>query len=168
MTIWVTGASEKPKPVVILGSWLEHWVFEALHDFQCQPGFAVPLDLRTPSASHLNSGFYEALGQGHPDQESLSFLILGTRYRSNISVQIVLQPHLKPFLPVQEKYLQESDRFIDRGWTVSCSSMPLVPFFCASCGSVCRPLELDRPRRTNDAGAPRQELWMKMAEGSSL
>ena len=62
MTIWLTGASEKPKTVVIPGSWLEHWVFEAPHDFQCQPGFAVPLDLSTPSASHLNLAFYEALG----------------------------------------------------------------------------------------------------------
>ena len=42
---------------------------------------------------------------------------------------------------------------------MSCSSIPLVPFCCASCGSVCRPLEPDRARCTNDAGPPRQELW---------
>ena len=159
MTIWLTGASEKPKTVVIPGSWLEHWVFEAPHDFQSQPGFAVPLDLSTPSSSHLNLDFYEAMGLKYPDQELMSFLVLGTTYKADIPVQIVLQPHLKSFLPVQEKYLKESDRFIDRGWTVCCTSIPLVPFFCASCGSVCRPLEPDRPRCTNDAGAPRTELW---------
>ena len=60
MSIWLTGTSEQLKTVVIPWSWLEHWVFEAPHDFQCQPGFAVPLDLSTHSASHLNLDFYEA------------------------------------------------------------------------------------------------------------
>ena len=71
----------------------------------------------------------------------------------------MLQPHLQSFLPVQDKYLQESDRFIERGWTACWVSIPLVPYFCAACGSVCRPLEPDRPRCTNDAGAPRRDVW---------
>ena len=36
-------------------------------------------------------------------------------------------------------------------------NLPSVPYFCASCGSVARPLEPDRPRCTNDAGAPRKD-----------
>ena len=37
--------------------------------------------------------------------------------------------------------------------------IPMVHFFSAGCGSVCRPLEHDRPRCTNDAGAPRKDLF---------
>ena len=158
MTKWMSGYSERPFSVVIPGSWLKHWVFEAPHDFCSQPGSAVPIDLSTPSKSHLNLDFYAQQGVDYPDQELLSFIILGVRYKADLPVQIVLQPHLQSFLPVQEKYLQESDRFVERGWTVWDLQIPLVPYFCAACGSVCRPLEPDRPRCTNDAGAPRKAL----------
>ena len=159
LTRWLGGDSERPTAMVIPGDWLEHWVFEAPHEFHSNPGFATPLDLSEPSSSHLNLDFYAEQGRGYPDQELISFLILGVRYKADIPVQIVLQSHLQSFLPVQEKYLAEADRFIERGWTVNSLDLLMVPFFSASCGSVCRPMEPDRPRCTNDAGAPRKDLW---------
>ena len=159
MTLWLNGECERPAITIIPGSWLEHWVFEAPHDFVSEPGWAVPIDVSKPSASHLNLNFLAQWGQGYPDQELVSFVALGVRYKADIPVQIVLQPHLMSFLPVQDKYLAEADRFVERGWTYCCVGIPIVPFFCASCGSVCRPLEPDRPRCTNDAGAPRQDTY---------
>ena len=159
LTLWLRGDSPRPSAAVIPGQWLEPWVFEAPHDFHSKPGRAVPLDASEVSPSHLNLDFYGAQGEGYPDQEIVSFLVLGVRYKADLPVQIVLQPHLQSFLPVQDKYLKEADRFIDRGWTFCWDSIPLVPFFSAACGSVCRALEPDRPRCTNDAGAPRKELW---------
>ena len=159
LTMWLGGKSERPAAVVVPGAWLEHWVFEAPHEFHSNPGFATPVDVSVPSGSHLNLDFYADQGADWPDQELLSFLVLGVRYKADIPVQIVLQPHLQSFIPVQDKYLTESDRFIARGWTVRDHQLLLVPFFSAACGSVCRPLEPDRPRCTNDAGAPRKELW---------
>ena len=100
MTKWMSGYSERPLSVVIPGSWLEHWVFEAPHDFCSQPGSAVPIDLSTPSKSHLNLDFYAQQGVDYPDQELLSFIVLGVRYKADLPVQIVLQPHLQSFLPV--------------------------------------------------------------------
>ena len=158
MTQWLAGLSERPQVVVIPGSWLEHWVYEAPHDFHSQPGIAIPIDMSKASPSHLNLDFYLQQAQKYPDQELLSFLILGVRYKADIPIQIVLQPHLQSFLPVQDKYLQESDRFLERGWSICSESIPVVPYFCAACGSVCRPLEPDRPRCTNDAGAPRKSV----------
>jgi site-specific DNA-cytosine methylase len=159
LTMWMRGASQRPSPVVIPGDWLEHWVFEAPHEFHSRPGWAVPVDCSEPSKSHLNLDFFQMQGAEYPDQEIISFLVLGVRYKADLPVQIVLQPHLQSFLPVQDKYLEESDRFVGRGWTVCGDSLLIVPFFSAACGSVCRPLEPDRPRCTNDAGAPRRELW---------
>ena len=134
-------------------------MYESPHEFHSDPGFATPVDVSQVSVSHLNLDFYAQQGIGYPDQELLSFLILGVRYKADLPVQIVLQPHLQSFVPVQSKYLAEADRFVDRGWTVVWSSIPVVPYFSAACGSVCRPLEPDRPRCTNDAGAPRKDLW---------
>ena len=159
MTLWLQGAADRPSVVVIPGSWLEHWVFEAPHDFTVEPGWAVPIDVSTASPSHLDPDFFRDWGECYPDQELVSFLLLGVRYKADLPVQIVLQPHLKSFLPVQEKYLAEADRFVARGWTVCCEQIPVVPYFSASCGSVARPLEPDRPRCTNDAGAPRSEVF---------
>lgn len=134
-------------------------MFEIPHEFHSTPGWAIPLDVSKASTTHLNLDFYREQGENYLDQELLSFLVLGVRYKAVLPVQIVLQPHLNSFLPVQDKYLAEADKFIERGWTVCSESLPLVPFFSAACGPVCRPLEPDRPRRTNDAGAPRKELW---------
>ena len=159
MTLWMAGKSERPSAVVIPGKWLEFWVFEVPHKFHIKPGWAVPIDTSQPSSANLNLDFHKQEGNGYPDQERISFLALGVRYKANLPVQIVLQPHLNSFLPVQENYLAEADRFIEHRWTYNWPDLLIVPFFASACGSVCRPLELDRPRCTNDGGAPRQELW---------
>ena len=39
LTLWLKGCSERPLSVVIPGEWLEHWVFEAPHEFHSCPGF---------------------------------------------------------------------------------------------------------------------------------
>ena len=62
LTRWLAGKCERPSAIVIPGSWLEHWVFEAPHDFESKPGFAVPIDVRTPSPSHLDLDFYADQG----------------------------------------------------------------------------------------------------------
>ena len=159
LTKWLDGKAERPAVTVIPGKWLEHWVFQAPHEFHSKPGWAVPVDLSKPSESHLNLEFYKQQGECYLDQELISFLVLGVRYKADLPTQIVLQPHLQSFLPVQSKYLEEADRFELRRWTVRWPDLPLVPFFSAACGSVCRPLEPDRPRCTNDAGAPRTSIW---------
>ena len=82
-------------------------MFEAPHEFHSKPGWAVPIDTSQPSSSHLNLDFYKQERNGYPDQELISFLALGVRYKSDLPVLIVLQPHLNSFLPVQEKYLSE-------------------------------------------------------------
>ena len=63
------------------------------------------------------------------------------------------------FLAVQDKFLKAADRFNQRSWTEVHSCLPCVPFRCTACGSTCRPLEQDRPRCTNDAGAPRSACY---------
>ena len=157
---WLAKECERPDCSIIPGKWLEYWVHEVPHDFHSKPGFAVPVDIGKASPSHLNLDFLDDLGQGYLDQELVSFLVLGVRYKADLPVQIVLQPHLQSFLPVQKKYLQEADKFVMRGWSVlAADGLPLVPFFAAACGSVERALEPDRPRQTNDAGAPRHDVW---------
>ena len=47
VTLWMAGSCERPEAVVIPGSWLEHWVFEAPHEFHSQPGYAVPINVCT-------------------------------------------------------------------------------------------------------------------------
>ena len=145
--------------VVIPGSWLQCLVSEAPHELHSKPGWDVPLAESIASPSHLNLSFYSEMGLGYPDQEIISVILLGVWYKADLPLQILLLPHLKSFLQVQAKYLEEADRFVTRGWTVVSDEIPMVPFFSAACGSVCRPLEPDRPRCTNDAGAPRKDLF---------
>ena len=74
MTNWLAGKSERPKTVVIPGLWLEHWVFETPHDFHSEPGWAVPIDVSTPSSTHLNLPFYEGFGEGYISRSRINQL----------------------------------------------------------------------------------------------
>ena len=129
MTLWLAGECERPQAVVIPGRWLQCWVFEAPHEFHCKPGWAVPIDESIASPSHLNLDFYSEMGSGYPDQEIISFILLGVRYIADLPVQIVLLPHPKSFLPVQATYLEEAGRFVTRGWTMVLDEVPMLPFF---------------------------------------
>ena len=64
----------------------------------------------------------------YPDQELVSFIKLGVRYKADLEPVILLQPHLMSFLAVQDKFLKEADRFIQRGWTEVHPYLPCVPF----------------------------------------
>ena len=70
--------------------------------------------------------------------------------------RVFLAPTLDP---LKHKYLEEADRFVTRDWTVLLNENPVVPFFSAVCGSVCRHMEPDRPMCTNDAGAPQKDRF---------
>ena len=76
LTRWLAGKCERPSAIVILGSWLEHWVFEAPHDFHSEPGYAVPVKVGEASKSHLNLDFCQQWEEGYPDQELIRFPIL--------------------------------------------------------------------------------------------
>ena len=80
----------------------------------------------------------------------------------------MLQPHLVSCLTVHDRFPREADKFAQRGWTEVHSCLPCVPFRCAACGSTCRPLEPNRPRCTNDAGAPRCTCYSNGVQGLSL
>ena len=155
LTGWLAGKAQRPATQAIPGSWLEHWIYDSPYEFHSEPGWAVPIDVSKPFKTHMNLEFLMPLIRDYPDQELVSFVELGVRYKADLEPLILLQPHLVSFLAVQDKFLKEADRFIQRGWTEVYSCLPCVPFRCAACGSTCRPLEPDRPRCTHDAGAPR-------------
>jgi site-specific DNA-cytosine methylase len=152
---WLNGkSSRRPNAVIIPESWIEWWAVEHPHEFYSTPGFAIPIDMSTPSPSHLDLDFLGQLLEGYPDQDLASDIILGVRYKADLRAQVVIQPHLLSFLPVQEKYLAEADRFVDRGWTILHDGIPCLPWRSMQCGSVERTLEPGRPRVTSNASAP--------------
>ena len=100
--------SSRPSAVVIPKSSIEWWAVEHPHEFYSAPGWATPIDMSTPSASHLDLNFLGKLLEDYPDQDLASDIILGVRYKADLRSQVVLQPHLFSFLPVQAKYLAEA------------------------------------------------------------
>ena len=57
-------------------------------------GIIIPLDFTKPLESHLNLKAFARELKGYPDQELLSFLLEGVRYKADVDFQIVLLPHL--------------------------------------------------------------------------
>ena len=57
-------------------------------------GIIVPVDFDAPIESHLNLELLREELLDWPDQELLSFLLKGVRYKAEVEHQIVLLPHL--------------------------------------------------------------------------
>ena len=57
-------------------------------------GIIVPVDFDAPIEPHLNLELLQEELLDWPDQELLSFLLKGVRYKAEVEHQIVLLPHL--------------------------------------------------------------------------
>jgi site-specific DNA-cytosine methylase len=129
------------------------WDLRGLKD-----GVIVPLDFQAPIQSHLNLGLLRADLADWPDQELLSFLVEGVRYKTHLAPQIVLLPHLISLREGYASLLKEVHKYTDMGWYGLFSTIPFLPFRAVPKGSVPRKSEPDRPRPTTEAGAPRKML----------
>jgi site-specific DNA-cytosine methylase len=121
-------------------------------------GLIEPVDFEQPIQSHLNLQQLQEELSDWPDQELLSFLLLGVRYKADIDYQIVLLPHLVSLRDGYASLLDEVAKYTDAGWYGLFSYPPFLPFRAVPKGSVPRKLEPLRPRPTTEAGAPRKLL----------
>ena len=121
-------------------------------------GIIVPLDFDTPLDSHLNLELIAEELWDHPDQELVSFLLEGVRYKADIDHQIVLLPHLVSLREGYHSLKSEVEKYRKMGWYGLFDHPPFLPFRAVPKGSTPRKLEPDRPRPTTEAGAPRNLL----------
>ena len=121
-------------------------------------GIIEPVDFEAPLQSHLNLNQLREELSDWPDQELLSFLLLGVRYKADIDYQIVLLPHLVSLREGYSSLLAEVAKYKEAGWYGLFSYPPFLPFRAVPKGSVPRKLEPLRPRPTTEAGAPRKLL----------
>lgn len=120
-----------------------------------------PLDVGTPFHTHLDvSWLEEQLGQEFPDQALISHLREGVSFGvdDDMPLAVVLQPHLLSLAKGFHKVEKEIHRYASLGWYELRKEMPFLPIRCTSQGTTPRKLELDRPRRTTDAGNPRNPV----------
>ena len=122
-------------------------------------GIIVPVDFDAPIESHLNLELLREELKDWPDQELLSFLLEGVRYKADVEHQIVLLPHLVSLREGYTSLLEEVAKYTSAGWYGLFSHPPFLPFRAVPKGSVPRKLEPLRPRPTTEAGAPRQLLF---------
>jgi len=122
-------------------------------------GIIEPVDFAAPLQSHLNLDLLGVELQDWPDQELLSFLLEGVRYKADVEHQIVLLPHLVSLCEGYASLIEEVDKYTSAGWYGLFSHPPFLPFRAVPKGSVLRKLEPLRPRPTTEAGAPRQLLF---------
>jgi hypothetical protein len=121
-------------------------------------GIVIPVDFTTPLESHLNLKAFARELKGYPDQELLSFLLEGVRYKADVDFQIVLLPHLISLASGYHSLKSEVDKYANKGWYGIFSHSPFLPFRAVPKGSTPRKLEPDRPRPITEAGAPRKKL----------
>ena len=121
-------------------------------------GIIVPVDFSAPIFSHLDLEYLREQLADWPDQELVSFLVEGVRYKADVDFQIVLLPHLISLKEGCGSLLKEVDKYAEAGWYGLFSHPPFLPFRAVPKGSAPRKLEPDRARPTTEAGAPRQLL----------
>ena len=111
----------------------------------------------------LNVERIRALLGGIKDQELLSFLIEGTRFKSPSLLHVVLQAPLMSFVGAAQSAAvgKELTRLAKCGRYEYALELPFLPVIMVPPGTVPRKLELDRPRRIGDNGAPRGVLYSR-------
>ena len=121
-------------------------------------GVIFPVDFDEPIESHLNLELLRQLLSDWPDQELVSFLLEGVRYKADLAYQIVLLPHLVSLRDGYGSLQAEVEKYASAGWYGLFSHPPFLPFRAVPKGSTPRKLEPERPRPTTEAGAPRKAL----------
>ena len=81
-----------------------------------EEGGIEPVDFETPLQSHLNLQQLQEELSDWPDQELLSFLLLGVRYKAGIDYQIVILPHLVSLHEGYGSLLEEVTKYKEAGW----------------------------------------------------
>lgn len=109
--------------------------------------------------THLNLDYLREALSDYPDQELLSFLVLGVRSKTDdMPLQTVLLPHLVSleqghFPPVDEQVRGA----VDKGWCTRASGPAFVPFRLHPKGSAPKKGTTER-RPTTNLSAPHKEL----------
>ncbi len=125
-------------------------------------GRVVPLDFAAPLETHLNLDYLKVLCEGgvltdYPDQQLISQLLLGVRYRDTLDMQIVLLPHLISFGAGCVEIQDEMHELADKGWYSFHNELPFVPFRNIPRGSTPKTDGTHRP--TSELGAPRHPVF---------
>lgn len=124
-------------------------------------GIVVPLDHSATFQTHLNLDYLlEQCESGflvdYPDQEILSHLFLGARYKDDLELQLVLLPHLLSFADGCNEIQAEVEELTKQGWYSLHSSLPFAPGRNIPRGIA--PKAGGKKRPTSEVGAPRTHV----------
>ena len=101
---------------------------------QLEQGIIVPVDFEfeAPIASYLDLEYLHEQLLDWPDQELVSFLVEGVRYKADLDFQIVLLPHLIFLKDGYGSLVNEDlvEKYTEAGWYGLFSHPPFLPF-CA-------------------------------------
>ena len=95
----------------------------------------------------------------YPDQELLSQLFLGVRYKDDLELQLVLLPHLISFADGCKGIQQTKEDQAKLGWYSLHKLLPYAPTRLIPNGSTPKDGDPDNPRETSEAGAPRKVVY---------
>ena len=104
-------------------------------------GIIVPVDFAAHISSHRDLQCLHEQLVDWPDQELVSFLVEGVRYKADVDFQIVLLPHLISLKDGYISLLKEVDKHAKAGWYGLFSHPPFLPFRAVPKGSVPHKLE---------------------------
>ena len=101
---------------------------------QLEQGIIVPVDFEAPISSHLDLEYLHEQLLEWPDQELVSFLVEGVRYKADVDFQIVLLPHLISLKEGYGSLIKEVEKYTDAGWYGLFSHPPFLPFWAVPKG----------------------------------
>ena len=119
-------------------------------------GAFEPLDLTQAPHSNLNSDFILSLD--YPDEELTSFLTTGVQFKMDVTLNIVMHPHLKSLQRAFDNAERELLRLESEQYMQFSDTVPFLPIICIPQGTTPRKYEANRDRRTSDASSPRDPI----------
>ena len=133
---------------------------------QLEQGIVVPVDFEAPISSHLDLEYLHEQLLDWPDQELVSFLVEGVRYKADVDFQIVLLPHLISLKEGYGSLIKEVEKYTDAGW-YGLSPPPSFPFVRCPKVQYLESWSLTEPGRPQKRVPLVSYCWTHLSAGSS-
>jgi hypothetical protein len=149
---WLKGIGQRPPALAISELHFVEWARGTVLDLRHLPEVRE-LDYTAHTPTKFNTGAIQAALEFYPDQEMVSFMVLGASYKAELPHQLVLNHHLMNMVGRHEEVFLEMQELTasELGWSEVFDALPFLPARVNGKGQVpkglgVRPIEECGPR----------------------
>ena len=152
---WLNGSGPRPEVCAINNADWAEWARGVVLDLRrLSEGIVTELDYAAPTPTNFNTAAIAERLEDYPDQELVSFFVLGVRYKADLAHQLVFNHHLLNLKGYHEEVYADVAALVEDpyGWVGLFAHAPFLPCRFNGNGQVPKGLKT-RPVQESGGGA---------------